>query len=421
MTNGHTLEIEHGADECSGYGSLVGQVQAALDAAGVAHTSHGNHPIQAIMPYRERPAPRLRPWTTAGGSSWRWVNDDDGSDAKFGTKIKAWVNCHPILDWPEDADIPQRSDRDAVRLSIGLPAGCDFDGADKRVLLTMWESSELPRLVRPWAPHLRRSHLVVVPAAHSANVVHAAVPDVPTAVIPLVTDPERWPLQDRSSRVGSRRPFVFVLAGDLSIRKGFVEAYSAFWRAFGDRLDVGLILKTRGGSDMLHLDYNDEPLARERWTWHLQFTDRNVRVLRGDWTRAAMNRLYGAADAFLWPSRGEGWGYPPREGAATGLLPLSPAHTGMDDAEEWAVPIPYREWAEPALFRHWGGQCGYNHVVDVDALAQLMTQVVEERRETVYEMGREASRAVTRRTLAEMGEELAASIEGRFNLRLRRN
>jgi glycosyltransferase involved in cell wall biosynthesis len=128
-------------------------------------------------------------------------------------------------------------------------------------------------------------------------------------------------------------------------------------------------------------------------------------TLRGSWSRRALLRLYQAADCFVWPTLGEGWGYPPREAAATGLPVITPAHTGQADAAEWAYVIPHTEGGARAIFNTWGGQCGTFPTPDVDALADRMRWVFEHRDEA-REFGRRASLVATRRTSADVARDI---------------
>jgi len=120
--------------------------------------------------------------------------------------------------------------------------------------------------------------------------------------------------------------------------------------------------------------------------------------------------LYGFADAFVWGSRGEGWGYPPREAAATGLPVITAAHSGMTDAGDWAYVVPHTT-GRPAYFRHWGGACGRLYEPDWDEMIDRMRWVVEHRDEA-KEFGRCASEVVTRRTVDDLGRDLLTELAG---------
>lgn len=418
------VELVSSADEGSGYGSFVGQIRRGLRSLGTGISEYACTDIIRTMPV----APQEPRMAFVPGLGQRWVGDD-GDPVKFGTKGRRWAMNHAIITYPEDTDLREPVTRSAVRLAVGLPEGAIYDGADRRVLFTMWESSQIPRALRAWAPHLRRASLVLVPAEHSRRVIHDACPDVPVELVPLGLDVEDWPFMDRSDRRGDR-PFVFLQVGDLSVRKGFVQSYMAFRAAFGDSRDAVLVYKVRGGSDLNLIVYRGkttqvigddgnavrdatgapvEVWNREPWRYRLNTTDPNVMTLRGNWRRAALMRLYQHADCFVWPTLGEGWGYPPREAAATGLPVITCAHTGQTDAGDWAYVIPHRDNAVRAIFNAWGGDCGFFPAPDVDALAERMRWIFEHRDEA-RAFGARASEVVTRRTSAHVAADILDAV-----------
>lgn len=411
------IELEYRVDDPSGYGSLVRQLTKAMVENGREISVHSQSSIIDRMPSNPRPLELVE---TCMGP--RWVYAGTEQRASFGTKIRKWVCDHPVQSWEIEEIIYEPGTRDAVRLSIGLPEGAVYEGANRRVLYTMWESTEVPTKFRPWAPHLRRPNLILVPAEHSRKVFLDAVPEADVRIVPLGTDADDWPFIEREDS----DTFIFLMVGDLSIRKSFQFAYQAFWQAFGEQDDVALVFKSRGGGDLMRLEHMPKyvpqtdrygrpiygPGATQRYVFNkdrvryfMNTTDENVLTLRGDWSRAGLLKLYQMADCFVWPTSGEGWGYPPREAAATGLPVITCAHTGQADAGDWAYVIPHHDEAMRALFRHWGGECGRLPLPDVKALSQAMRWVYEHRDEA-RDFGREASRIVTRRTSADVGRDI---------------
>lgn len=415
------VELQSSADYASGYERMVSQIRRGLIENGVDVSECAMLDIIRTMPHMPQEA-RLVRMPMSG--ALRYVGDD-GEPVKFGTKGAAWAKDHVIIEAPNDYVFIEPGNRHATRLAIGLPEGALYDGADRRLLYTMWESTELPTKLRPWAPHLRRANMVLVPAEHSRRVILDQVPEARVEVVPLGLDAEDWPYLDRSGR-RENRPFIFLQVGDLSMRKGFIHLYMAFRKAFGDSREAVLVYKVRAGSDLntpyfpgkyvqqiddsgqVVRDVNGDPALvwnREPSRYKVRFTDGNVKTLRTDWRRKTLLQLYQAADCFVWPTLGEGWGYPPREAAATGLPVITCAHTGQTDAHDWAYVIPHHENGMRAIFNTWGGQCGYLPTPDVDALAERMRWVFEHRDEA-REFGRRASAVVGRRTSADVARDI---------------
>ncbi|MCS7003096.1 MAG: glycosyltransferase, partial [Dehalococcoidia bacterium] len=93
----------------------------------------------------------------------------------------------------------------------------------------------------------------------------------------------------------------------------------------GDDPDVRLIIKTRKG----------EPLAS---LMDMTRSDHRLSLWMED--VPSVGDVFAMADCFVFPSRGEGYGLPPREAAATGMPAIVAAHTGLADGiDNYAIPI----------------------------------------------------------------------------------
>ncbi len=185
--------------------------------------------------------------------------------------------------------------------------------------------------------------------------------------------------------IPGRRGFNFLSVFDWIDRKGPDVLLRAFCRAFGPDDDVALILKVHKF---------DEPGANleERLLFYLE-RECGVRLertppillLQGLLPKEVMPRLYASADAFVLPSRGEGWGRPYMEAAASQSAVLATRWSGqldfLNDGNSFLIdiegvrPAPRdsdrdiyigQGWAEPS----------------VEHLAALMQQVARERAET---------------------------------------
>jgi glycosyltransferase involved in cell wall biosynthesis len=140
--------------------------------------------------------------------------------------------------------------------------------------------------------------------------------------------------QLRRDHIG--QPYTFLWSGTPDRRKGWDVAYRAFCQAFGEARDVQLILHFR---DPL-------PIAAP-------FADPNVRVMVGLFDRPILRELYRQVDCFVFPSRGEGWGSPPREAAATGLPVIATNYGGLaEELHQWGMGV---DWVEksPAAYGWW--------------------------------------------------------------------
>jgi len=179
--------------------------------------------------------------------------------------------------------------------------------------------------------------------------------------------------------VGDGR-FVFLTNFDFSERKGWRELLRAWGRAFGADDGVALVLKT--GSF-----YVDEAEVRSRISSFLraEYGGRAngglapIELLTRTLPSAEMPRLYAAADAYVLPSRGEGWGRPYMEALAMGLPTIASrcsAHLEfMDEDASWLVdgqlvPVPDDAELFNGLYR---GHRWFQ--ADVDDLAAAMRSI----------------------------------------------
>lgn len=239
-------------------------------------------------------------------------------------------------------------------------------GAAPHWLLTMTEGSECPD---GWAKIINESGVerVIVPCEHNAEAFRRGGVQAPISVIPGGTDPDEFPLLERMERIGKNHsfhgnterigkndsfpassdvssgakplqgmPYTFLALADRGKRKGFSEAYQAFFQAFGSVDDTGpnkvrLIIKCRpGGNDLI--DFIVEKLPPDK-------RDPRIVFLRDDLPNIA--DFYALGDCFVIPSRSEGWGMPHREAAMMGLPVITQAYSGMDDGhtEQWAIVV----------------------------------------------------------------------------------
>src|SRR5690606_13333605 len=178
----------------------------------------------------------------------------------------------------------------------------------KRIAVTMFESTRLPV---GWAEALNRVDAVVVPAHFLVKIFRDNGVRVPIHVVPLGID-EAYLRVTRLPR--GDRPYTFLAIADRGMRKGWDLAWHAFRSAFSDSDKHKLILKCReGGME------------------HLKSGDANVEILRADLSVDAMAELYASCDCMVFPTRGEGFGLPPREFAATGGVVLATNWGGTAD------------------------------------------------------------------------------------------
>lgn len=229
-------------------------------------------------------------------------------------------------------------------------------------LLSMTEGSQLPA---GWCETIQRSGVerIIVPCQHNAEIFAAT--GLPVHIVPGGTDPDEFPViaSTSSATGGSRacRDYTFLAVADRGARKGWVEAWQAFYAAFGtptDTPNVRLVIKSRpDGNEMLGL------IARA------DHSDPRITILMEDMD---MRAFYALGDCFLGVSRSEGWGMLPREAAMSGLPVITQRYSGMDDGytSQWATVINGGK-LEP-IPRHFEHIAGEWLKADVPTLAAKM-------------------------------------------------
>ncbi len=226
-----------------------------------------------------------------------------------------------------------------------------------RVAMTMFEGTHLPP---KWIDPLNQCHRIVVPSpwlipVFEDNGVYMPIETVPLGISPVFM----YPVKREKKKVCT-----FYTVGDSGGRKAWWVAGFAFIKAFGDSPDHRLIIKARPGS------------------FKFKFNNSNVTLLVGEYTDRAMRDLYLSCDAMAFPSCGEGFGFPPREFAATGGAVATTDWGGThDDLAQWGYPIPYtmtRAWDRDVTYSELGGRWA---LADVDKLADWMTWYSEHREE----------------------------------------
>ncbi len=240
--------------------------------------------------------------------------------------------------------------------------------AGQSVAITMFESTGLPE---GWVESLNQCAAVIVPARWCVEAFKANGVKVPIHLVPLGVSESFYPVR-RTRGV----PFTFMCWGDRGTRKGWDLAFQAFHKAFGERSDVRLIIKTRKGA------FPYDPTAKHP----------NIEVMELDLDEKGLQAFYASVDCMVFPSRGEGFGLPPREFAATGGAVIC-TKWWADDIPLWGYPVNYTmvpAWEGHERFEGLGewAEC------DIEHLAQQMRHVFSQNPGVIEYMGIESAKRI---------------------------
>ncbi len=245
-----------------------------------------------------------------------------------------------------------------------------------RIGRTYFESDSLPD---GWADRCQAMDEVWVPSHFSRKTFAAAgVDEGRLRVMHEGVDTNLFQPGVKPLKIPQTRGFNFLAVSDWIQRKGFDVLLRAYLTEFKPDEDVALILKIYTINDPFA-----DPEARL-----LYFVEREVGLkleqsppiilLNGFIPNADMPRLYAAADAFVLPSRGEGFGRPYIEALACERAVLATRWSAQLDflhdgnsyliEPEGIVPVPADVDGEYYAGHHWAEP-------SVDHLRQLMRQV----------------------------------------------
>lgn len=260
---------------------------------------------------------------------------------------------------------------------------------------TMFETTLPPR---EWAGCMNKCRRVVVPCQQNKQAFEDIGVTVPIHVVPLGVDPAKWRYSDE--RQDNPFGFIFLMSAGITHRKNPVAAAKAFVAAFpmGQHREQGvyLYLKTRGAGASGFRD----------WAKELP-DDPRIRVIAEESTPSEMLAHMHNASAFIFPSRGEGFGLTPMQAMATGLPTIFSDNSGMSEYANprYNYPIPCAEVPVPDA-AHGGfpdswGDCGNWWEPDFDAMVEAMREVYSNQSKA-WAKGKRAAKWVRERWTLEL-------------------
>lgn len=233
--------------------------------------------------------------------------------------------------------------------------------ADARlnVWRTMFETDRVPV---EWVEAARHVDQIWVPSEFNRQTfASSGIPDEKLRVLPPCYDFSRFLPGTPPLAVEGARGFNFLSLFDWSLRKGWDLLLAAYVAEFDADEDVALIIKTHSS-----LNLSIQEIAREIEAYlshslgcslssipEIILQDANLPQQR-------LPNLYAAADCFVLPTRGEGWGRPCMEAMAMGLPVIATGWSGhtafMTQENSRLLPyeiveVPERAWRETPTYR----------------------------------------------------------------------
>jgi len=130
----------------------------------------------------------------------------------------------------------------------------------------------------------------------------------------------------------------YLISGKYELRKSIIETVFAWMQEFGNDPEVELVVKS-------NYFMNQEAKYNELSGWIEKSGIKNIRILWGGISTDEMVDLYQQSHVFVLPTKGEGWGLPLIEAAATGLPIVSTMHSGhcefLQHIKSSVIPVEF--------------------------------------------------------------------------------
>ena len=204
-------------------------------------------------------------------------------------------------------DVSKKESGQNIGMCYYTPVFADRMKTPIKVIYSMFESTTIPS---SWVRHLKRADKVIVPSKFCKK--SFATRGIETTVVPLGYNHEEYKYIEREKH----DVFTFLHYNAFNIRKGFDLVFKAFTQEFSVDEPVRMVFKT------IHTK-PPFPLLKDQYP--------NIDVIKAEYNYAQMRNLLSEADAFVFPSRGEGFGLTPLEALATGLPVIIPNGSGMTE------------------------------------------------------------------------------------------
>lgn len=255
-----------------------------------------------------------------------------------------------------------------------------------KIIYTMFESDKIPE---DWIDYLHAADLVIVPSKWCQEIFKKS--GIDTIVIPLGYNDKIFTYKPRKKH----KEFTFLHYDAFNVRKGYFEVLEAFDRAFKHNEPVKMLFKTSR-------EVVGVPLNRAAYP--------NVDVIYGKVTEQELADICYGSDAFVFPSRGEGFGLTPLEAMATGLPAIVPNAHGISEYfnEKFMYEVKADEKCK-AIYRRLT-DVGNMVKCDVNDLARQMRYIYENQDEA-RQKGKLASEYVRQWTFTRTGQEFKKLID----------
>lgn len=228
---------------------------------------------------------------------------------------------------------------------------------------------EADKLGEEWVKICNGMSMILVPSAWLVQVFQDSGVTVPIRTVRQGVSLERYPYMERNHQ----DLFTFGIAGYIDDRKNWQDLVQAFTSEFAPEEPVRLVIK------------NNNP---NFGYWMIR--DERIKVIHKNYSYAEMTEFYKMLDCFVFMSRGEGAGMPPREAMATGIPVILGDHSGLAEICNPELNYPIKPISIDFKDTRGSQQPGNLAKYDISEIMYWMRYAYEHQKEGV-EMGRKAS------------------------------
>lgn len=270
---------------------------------------------------------QVLPWGTT-----TWMIDHDLEGGMIGRIIKSATNITPQYDVTIQIQLPNEWDPSLGRFNVGVTAAVETDICNVDWLLAMDKMS-----------------LIVVPSEH----VKQTIQRTGNVMTPIVVIPESFMDEVSFTNLETLSldldtSFNFLILGQLTgadertDRKNTFNTLKWLCEEFEGNKEVGIVIKTNSGTGSIQDRYHTEETIKIAVNKFRKGEYPRVHFIHGSMTSSEVASLYRhpSIKALVALTRGEGYGLPILEAAASGLPVISTNWSGHLDFLKCGKHIP---------------------------------------------------------------------------------
>lgn len=219
-----------------------------------------------------------------------------------------------------------------ITLVVGVPEYGQRSNMGNRLwLFTMIESNKMSQ---EWVSAINSTYeRVIVPSPDQVQYLFDSGITIPVHYVSLGCDLFMPYLKPRTTP--TNRPFTFLTYSYGDNRKGAELVVSAFLELYGGDDSKRLVIKAR---DSYHVQWMQTVSKQAQ-----------IEIVSGVISNAHWLHLLETSDCFVFPSRAEGYGLPPREATLSQVPTIATRWLGLWDIDQWGYGIDVESLA-PVFF-----------------------------------------------------------------------